>query len=803
MLSVNQNEIINTAENGLDDKPVNGIMTKAGPNVTGIIGVYVIDENNVYTEHGVYDKPFGTFGREDSQRINAKNLVNDRNLALYGVDKNDGIIYWKDVVCKITDASDTLLYRHVNVDDSGVYAYVPAVYTSLDEGFYAASTNGSLYRKSGSRYAVVNTAAVKIKMLKDYELDESEIIYYSAPRDVTLTTAETENIDGFFYKPSVEGQTRATLTRAQTTAPMFTVNTSNRFNVSDIIIDGDRNSITPSTVFNGGAFNIMSVNNSTFSGVTLKNLNAAGSGGAIYLDAGSLALTNSDITNNSAGVSGGAVYVNAGAAVTLNSGTVNGNMAVSGGAGIYLAENSRLYLSGSPNFGGTGTADLTGTDPNAAISGPLTDTDGVITNGNYQTDTLIGATNGQVAYTNARQDIYVAGYDSQGSAADSIVVTGAINLVPGSVWVWCAAQEHYEMLKQFAVFGSTAVKNALQNTGKLESTMQVFRNAQIDLITGCGADYLTGQEGDDINGRKCIYWTGGFDFVFRKIDGYGKPLDGATFTLYRANAEGTDILKEGGVPVAYQVNGTSGKVDATATSRKIDSTDAVTIKYTTDGGLTISDKAIYGDGLVTFSKIPPATYFLVETAAPEVNGKAYATTQEKYRIVLDSKGWYTITVEKDDSGASTWTKEALTTSFANDGSGKYTETDNTSATDTVKVYEIMNLAPFERKVILRKTAESDYKPLEGAVFEIYRMDDTLVSDSTGNVNFISNASGVYFIDKLPYGVYYLHEVTAPTGYSSGKWFTLTVKDDTAEGSRDGVTVSGPSNVDPRPSKQNP
>ena len=79
----------------------------------------------------------------------------------------------------------------------------------------------------------------------------------------------------------------------------------------------------------------------------------------------------------------------------------------------------------------------------------------------------------------------------------------------------------------------------------------------------------------------------------------------------------------------------------------------------------------------------------------------------------------------------------------------------------------------------------------------------LVSDSTGNMNFISNASGVYFIDKLPYGVYYLHEVTAPTGYSSGKWFTLTVKDDTAEGSRDGVTVSGPSTDDPRPSKQNP
>ena len=127
-----------------------------------------------------------------------------------------------------------------------------------------------------------------------------------------------------------------------------------------------------------------------------------------------------------------------------------------------------------------------------------------------------------------------------------------------------------------------------------------------------------------------------------------------------------------------------------------------------------------------------------------------------------------------------------------------TETDDTSAADTVKVYEIMNLAPFERKVILRKTAQSDFKPLPGVVFEIYRMDDTLVSDSAGNVSFTSNASGVYFIGKLPYGVYYLHE-SSPNNC----WFILTVKDDTAEGSRDGATVSGPSNVDPRPSKQNP
>ena len=39
------------------------------------------------------------------------------------------------------------------------------------------------------------------------------------------------------------------------------------------------------------------------------------------------------------------------------------------------------------------------------------------------------------------------------------------------------------MLKQFAVFESEAVKNALQNAGLLERTMHVFRNAEVDLLT--------------------------------------------------------------------------------------------------------------------------------------------------------------------------------------------------------------------------------------------------------------------------------------------------------------------------------
>lgn len=48
---------------------------------------------------------------------------------------------------------------------------------------------------------------------------------------------------------------------------------------------------------------------------------------------------------------------------------------------------------------------------------------------------------------------------------------------------------------------------------------------------------------------------------------------------------------------------------------------------------------------------------------------------------------------------------------------------------------------------------------------------------------VSKDSGVVWIGKLPFGTYYLHE-TDPD-----KWFTLTVGEDVAPGSRDGVSIA--------------
>ena len=293
VLSEDDLSIINTEGEGLKEKTAKGVQ--------GTVGNYVIngEGSEIYKKHGIYDKPFGTFGGDETEiRLNAMHLVNDRDLSLYGTPKRDDYIYWLNVVCKVTDSNDVMLYKLINVDESGVNVYAPAVYASLEDGMNAIS--GTLYCKSGSRYVVVSTGAVKVKMLKDYTLYEDEIITYTKARDVTLTTAETSitpsmrsNGDSSVYTPVAdaegESRTKATLTRGQTEEPMFTVNTRNRFHTANLIIDGGNTE--QATDGDGAAFHMESLptgssNYSMFTGVTFRNLNVTGNGGAVYLNAG-------------------------------------------------------------------------------------------------------------------------------------------------------------------------------------------------------------------------------------------------------------------------------------------------------------------------------------------------------------------------------------------------------------------------------------------------------------------------------------------------------------------------------------
>ncbi|MBR3240348.1 MAG: Cna B-type domain-containing protein [Oscillospiraceae bacterium] len=593
---------------------------------------------------------------------------------------------------------------------------------------------------------------------------------------------------------------------------------------------------------------------------------ATANGGAVYAGCdfttnkekgAKVTLTGGEITANSAD-KGGAVYVlgntQVGAELVIKDGedasgkpthvTITGNIATANGAGIYLDEGATLNLEGSPDFGGTGRA---AAEADSAII--TEDSDGKPI-GNFVNIALAeGAQNGQKDYEKFRQDIYMAGY--QGTVgtgttprpATSIVVTGAITSDAGSIWVAAEKPDtsaadaikennHYEMLKQFAVFADGVASD--------ETTVQAFRNAWDDENTGCGADYLTGQDGDDLTDEAgkpwtCIYWTGGFDFVFRKIDGEGEPLDDAEFKLYMAvetakdsgvyvpakkDADGKLIpatSADGSDWVAYQQTDKEKgeKGDAKAVSKDIAEADAVTIKIKPDDGTPVSDADVYGDGLAVFEKIPPAVYFIKETLTNATEGtvtidsKKYVPAEDMYMVDLNGKGYFTIYVGKEAGGNVVWTKSndpAPTNGFVKGTDGKYTvSTDGkVKPTDTViPVYTFLNESALSRRVMLQKVdnaTTTEVKLLSGAHFHILKADLTEVTEGRTDAEgtpmeyYVSDTSGVYFSGKLPFGTYYLVETVAPTspeGYGGniGKVFKLTVKADTKNA--DGVvTASG-------------
>jgi hypothetical protein len=298
------------------------------------------------------------------------------------------------------------------------------------------------------------------------------------------------------------------------------------------------------------------------------------------------------------------------------------------------------------------------------------------------------------------------------------------------------------MLKQFAVFSSGGTG---PSENVKESTMRVFRNAQPDSETNCGGDYLTGQKGEVNN---WIYWTGGFDVVFLKIDSFGKALPGATFTLYSNEACTT----------SFDMTFLDGKRATTVSS---------------DGNATYKDKngktVTLKPGEVLLSKVPPKTFYLKETTP--ATGFNLDENKATYQVTISNTGVLTMR-KKSSAAATSYDTEAFK---------------EARQTGEPEDYVVMNIPEAERKVILRKVGVPDntaYTSLAGAEFQILRYDQTLVSstDTAGQTTttFTSGANGVYFIDTLPYGVYYLHETKAPNGYADknqGKYFCLIIDED--------------------------
>ena len=442
-------------------------------------------------------------------------------------------------VCKITDSSGNILYRRYDWEkvtnkagegqDGGSstnqpYYYAPAVFTELtgDDGAWKA-LEGTLYTSNGSNpasYAVSN--GVQIQMLiGDYKLNEK----IAADRGkITLTTAS--RTDALF--PKQDGGTTSTISRAFGDGSMLDVSCD--LTLKTVILDGVKGSYAAgenggiAMVRSGGALTIQS-------GAALQNSKTAESvdGGAVYVAAGgTVTMTGGEVKQNQTGGSG-AVYVAAGGTVTMTGGTVNRNESSGSGAGIYLAEGGVLNLSGNPYFGGTGLD----------VGGNIT-----TTNGNFKLGELFAQTNGGKNYTQARQDIFIAGYESDSdddTSAASLVVSGNLTSGDGTIWVWAEQSPHFKALAQFAKYTADVADK--------QKTLAAFRNARTD--TDSGADqvgqYLYGITKEDDTGKN-VFWygiEGSTHVMLVKVQQSGasyRALAGKTFTVYTDSA-GSKVAK--------------------------------------------------------------------------------------------------------------------------------------------------------------------------------------------------------------------------------------------------------------------
>ena len=740
--------------------------------------------------------------------------------------KKDGYFTFSntEAVVKLTDNNDVLLYT-LGHDGESLF---PAIYSSLENGIKAAQT-GSLYNSNGEVVAdSTHNPALKLKMMKDFTIKEN--IIYSSERDLTLTTAERtapSDKDRYIFSTTRTSDTsRAEVSRG------YNENTSDNANRGALITVSGNSELTLQNVnFNGhssdyngraihvtdGSLNIL--NSTRFN--SFKQEAAAGStdeynvrGGAILMDNGtslyingsssnrSAVFTNNQVLNNRTGVysaaDGGAIAIGDNCTVNISNAQFTGNSASSakdgsGLGGAIKLEDTTLNMTDvvmRQNSAYEGSAVYAVNNAKVYING-----------GSINGNTTEGASGGAINVGGVDSRVYFSGspyvfenYDSTGTKqkdmvlnydTNSIIRTASNGLTGGTIGIYVVDgpdgswfKDHGQSGKPFGTF---------ENAQKLD----VFKNDRLL--------ELYGVRNEDDTSDILIYWVNiGVSVAFKKIDSFGNPLDGATFTLY-TDRDCTHVYEKDNHQYAVAI-----------------SADGITTRN--------SNNDLLNKGTVLFEEIYEGIYYLKERRSSSSGSPEGYLENAKTYVVLIGKD----TQRPADPSGTIWARgrllENITQADVNVQIEKYNSDkayykltedyryaiflidENSNSPTYGKAVSAPNIAKYgvqndpenKQKTILEKTNNGNPKvPLSGAVFEILRYDRTKIfSYDINNVitsSFTSGSNGVYFVDDLPYGIYYLHETGYPEGVtgngSVGWWYILTVNED-------GVSCSGQLSAEP-------
>ena len=467
------------------------------------IGVYVPDDSynssTLYDLHGIMQKPFATYA--DGTNTSTLNyFINDRNQlkgGLYETQTSDNyMVYWVKIytlkVSKVVMSDETAdsdkefsftvqltgeAAGTLAIDFNGTYGEMTFTngkaeftlksgehkiaeklplgygYTvtenllSEEQAYYITSPSttqtGTMYVETRYLYEVTFNNLHAICKITD--VDHGLLYYYDSNNNLRpaiyskLQNAFNALISTHFFTESGVSvdvntdKTRVEMLRDYALGTNEEEDTTFKANTKAILTTADKNAHDGYSYVGAGTIATISRGYDGASLITVKGDLRLGN---IILDG--------DSSHHTANTNGGILNVSSSGKLTVGSGTMIQNSTTSGsGAGVYLAEGNMMYISGGPVFAN-----------------------------NLATVTLAaGSTNGNENYTDAKQDVFIAGYSS--GDAQSLIVTGNISLSPGSIWVWAENQRHYEQSKQFAI---------MQN-GTNYSGLSAFRNARTDAET--------------------------------------------------------------------------------------------------------------------------------------------------------------------------------------------------------------------------------------------------------------------------------------------------------------------------------